>query len=355
MLFLLLPKSFLPSSRPTNWRKQHQYWLGKCPLCCFDLETTGSSRQRDEIIELAAVVWSDVEIEDAFFTQSVKPRNPIPPFITELISITNKDVSAAESFPAVGNAFIRFMQQHAEENKNSNEGSPVDNTILIIWVNMELLIGYFKMAGLVWGWTHCMLPAKEFIMTNQELVFHQRTIFPHCYGWCQGHINFILLSYFFIFWDTRSECIFDFSEREPEIHVANRQAQVTANDSDSDSGNSQHSDGESVSSTSSSSEDEESNYVLLGDTWDQGCDFHPAEPHLTERFQEYFTTSLRNGRQRTGLQCSPIDVNTPIRAWREVFKNTLLNNIVRYTHKYELAHAKIVFLLVERQQQFSFW
>jgi hypothetical protein len=81
---------------------------------------------------------------------------------------------------------------------------------------------------------------------------------------------------------------------------------VTANDSDSDSGNSQQSDGESVSFTSSSSEDEESNNVLLGDTWDQGCDFHPAEPHPTGRFQEYFTSSLHNQQQRIGLQCSPI-------------------------------------------------
>jgi DNA polymerase III epsilon subunit-like protein len=72
-----------------------------------------------------------VEIEDAFFTQFVKPRNPIPPFITELTSITNKDESAAESFPAVGNAFIRFMQQHPDEYENNKKGSPIDNIILV--------------------------------------------------------------------------------------------------------------------------------------------------------------------------------------------------------------------------------
>jgi hypothetical protein len=143
-----------------------------------------------------------------------------------------------------------------------------------------------------------------------------------------------------IFWDTRYECVFDFSEREWEIHVATRQAQVTANDLDLDSGNSQQSDGQSVSSNSSSSEDEESKNVPLGDTWDQGCNFHTTEPHPTKRFQEYFTSSLRNRRQRIGLQCSPIDINTPIRAWREVFKNTLLDKIVWYTNKYGLAHTK---------------
>jgi DNA polymerase III epsilon subunit-like protein len=83
----------------------------------FDLETTGKSSQRDEIIELAAVIldFEGIEIEDASFSQFVKPRNPIPPFITELTSITNDDVSLAESFPAVGDAFIRFMLQHANE------------------------------------------------------------------------------------------------------------------------------------------------------------------------------------------------------------------------------------------------
>jgi hypothetical protein len=30
------------------------------------------------------------------------------------------------------------------------------------------------------------------------------------------------------------------------------------------------------------------------------------------------------------FQCSPIDVNTPIRAWREVFKNTLLDKMAVY-------------------------
>jgi ATP-dependent DNA helicase DinG len=65
------------------------------------METTGRSRQRDEIIKLAAVILdeSGVEIEDAFF---LKPRHTIPPFITKLTSITNEDVATAEAFPAVG-------------------------------------------------------------------------------------------------------------------------------------------------------------------------------------------------------------------------------------------------------------
>jgi hypothetical protein len=68
---------------------------------------------------------------------------------------------------------------------------------------------------------------------------------------------------------------------------------------------------------------------MLGDTWDQGIEFQPMEPNPSQRFEEYCTSAARNLCQQIGLQCSPIDVNTPIRAWREIFKNTLLDKIVR--------------------------
>ena len=89
----------------------------------FDLETTGRSRQHNEIIELAAAILdpSGIQVEDAVFSQLVKPNSPIPAFITELTSITNDSVSTAEQFPAVGDAFIRFMCQHADEYSASHE------------------------------------------------------------------------------------------------------------------------------------------------------------------------------------------------------------------------------------------
>jgi DNA polymerase III epsilon subunit-like protein len=99
-------------------------------LLIGEVETTDRSRQRDEIIELAAVILDEngIEIEDASFSQFVKPRNPIPPFITELTSITNDDVSLAEGFPAIGDAFIRFMLQHANE---FDDNAPIDHIILV--------------------------------------------------------------------------------------------------------------------------------------------------------------------------------------------------------------------------------
>jgi DNA polymerase III alpha subunit (gram-positive type) len=228
----------------------------------FDLETTGRRRQRDKIIKLAAVIWdeSSVEIEDAFFTQFMKPRNSIPPFISELTSITNKDVSAAESFPAVGNAFIWFI-------------SPVDNIILAGHnrkvFDIPFLIHQLSEHGIAdrlfqdgrfgLGVDTLHVACKGICNDKSGIgvpsVYNLPTVFQFVTGllpstWHCGMADVKATATIFrfpIFRDTRSECIFDFSEREQEIHVANRQAHMTANDSDSDSGNSQHSDSESVS------------------------------------------------------------------------------------------------------------
>jgi hypothetical protein len=45
-------------------------------------------------------------------------------------------------------------------------------------------------------------------------------------------------------------------------------------------------------------------------------------------------------RQRMGLQCSNIEVSTPLRAWRQIFTNSLLDKIVKYTNEYRVVHAK---------------
>jgi DNA polymerase III epsilon subunit-like protein len=279
----------------------------------------------------------------------MKPRNTIPPFITKFTSITNEDVSAAESFPAVGDAFIQFMQQHAKKYEDNKEVPPVENIILVgpngKVFDIPFLIHQLSEHGIAdrlfqdgrFGLGIGTLNvARKGIRNNKSGIgvpsaynlptLHQFVtgLLPSTWHCAMADVKATATTFrFSIFRDTRYECVFDFSEREWEIHVATRQAQVTANDSDSDSGDSQQSDGQTVSSTSSSSEDEESNTVPLGDTWDQGCDFHPTEPHSTERFQEYFTSSLPNQKWQIGLQSSPIDVNTPIRAWREVFRNTL--------------------------------
>ena len=114
---------------------------------------------------------------------------------------------------------------------------------------------------------------------------------------------------------------------------------MPVNDSESEGSGDSQCD-ESVSSSPSTTEEIEDNDIPLGDTWDQGIEFQPIEPNPNQRFLEYYTSTSRTRSKRVGLQCSPIDVNTPIRAWREIFKNTLLEKIVRYTNEYGLLHSK---------------
>jgi DNA polymerase III alpha subunit (gram-positive type) len=84
----------------------------------FGQETTGRVRQQDEIIEAGASIYDEngIPVEDAHFLQFVKPSAGIPPFITQLTTITDSNVANAEAFPAVVDAFIWFMQQHGDKN-----------------------------------------------------------------------------------------------------------------------------------------------------------------------------------------------------------------------------------------------
>jgi hypothetical protein len=47
-----------------------------------------------------------------------------------LTSITSKDVSKAEPFLTVGDAFIRFMQEHADE-YSTTHGKVIEHIILV--------------------------------------------------------------------------------------------------------------------------------------------------------------------------------------------------------------------------------
>jgi hypothetical protein len=81
--------------------------------------------------------------------------------------------------------------------------------------------------------------------------------------------------------------------------------------------------------TSSSEDEDITSTVPLGDTWVKEFDFQPSDPNPTQWFEEHFTATGRSQRQRMGLQCSNIEVCTPLRAWIQIFKNSLLDKIVK--------------------------
>jgi DNA polymerase III epsilon subunit-like protein len=100
----------------------------------FDLETTGHSRQQHKIIELAAQILdpNGIPLEEAIFLELVKPSWPIPPFITELTTLTNDHASTAQSFPEVAGDFFEFMHQHAGKYSVGHDNDPVKHIILVM-------------------------------------------------------------------------------------------------------------------------------------------------------------------------------------------------------------------------------
>ena len=63
-------------------------------LAFCDLETTGTSREKHEIIEVAAVIWDSKEDKIiGEFNEYIKPNARIPSIITEITGITNSMVA----------------------------------------------------------------------------------------------------------------------------------------------------------------------------------------------------------------------------------------------------------------------
>lgn len=98
---------------------------------CFDLETTGLSPEKDEIIEIGAVKVAEDKVIDRF-SRFVKPDNPISPLVTSLTGISNDMVADAgptdrtiydflyfcEEYPVVGHNLMfdyRFTYRYAKK------------------------------------------------------------------------------------------------------------------------------------------------------------------------------------------------------------------------------------------------
>jgi len=97
----------------TSLRITHPYSesldLRKATFVVFDLETTGLSVNYNEIIEIGAVKLESGLIVDTF-SSFVKPKRPIPTFISELTSINNMTVKDAPSIEEIFPSFLEFIK-----------------------------------------------------------------------------------------------------------------------------------------------------------------------------------------------------------------------------------------------------
>lgn len=78
-------------------------------LVVLDLETTGTWVDRDKIIEIAMVKVKTQGARETY-DKKVNPGIPIPPDISELISITDEDVKDAPAFKDIAAEVINFIE-----------------------------------------------------------------------------------------------------------------------------------------------------------------------------------------------------------------------------------------------------
>ena len=87
---------------------------GKCLTCfpksfvCIDIETTGLSPLYDDIIEVSGIRVIDGEITDKF-SETININRPLPPFITALTGITDKELSKSNCAENVLTRFCNFV------------------------------------------------------------------------------------------------------------------------------------------------------------------------------------------------------------------------------------------------------
>ncbi|AFS70736.1 MULTISPECIES: ATP-dependent DNA helicase DinG [Exiguobacterium] len=74
-----------------------------------DLETTGHSiKSGDEMIEIGMAVIEDGQMTERL-SAFVRPQKPIPPFISQLTGITDKDVADAETFDQIAPRVLQLL------------------------------------------------------------------------------------------------------------------------------------------------------------------------------------------------------------------------------------------------------
>jgi DNA polymerase III epsilon subunit-like protein len=337
----------------------------------LDIETTGRSKEKNEVIKLAGLILdsSGVEIEDANISDLVKPNRPIPGYITELTTITNDNVSMALSFPEVADKFLRFISEQADNKGNvqqiilvGHNAKGFDIPFLVHQLNVHGMSGrLFEDQRIRYGIDTLQLARNGIKVADKTKIgtptaYNLPTLFQFVSGRLPSESHRAMADVkatatvfrFPVFFDQRTRYYFELPGRVAAAPQRNPVAQAVENDSETESESESGDSGQSVSShsvTSHSSTDtddeplatvpeQEAPQVInnlqhttaavpLGDRWELDVDYLPVGSPPSQRFQEFFSPTGRSQRQKTGLLCSPIDVNTPIRAWRQVFTHAL--------------------------------
>ena len=324
----------------------------------FDLETTGLSHRYHEIIEIAAKILdpNGIQLEDAVFAELIHPSAPIPATATLVHGITNEMLKDAPLFPVVARAFVEFMTRRASE-FTKETSAQVDAIILVAYngerFDLRFLVKELEKHNLL----HYLEEDPRFGLAIDPLKMAQKILpnesdFPSKFSLATVY-QFITrraptathramadvlstVEVFHHFFDKREPFVFRFIGQRQQLQTAVQdELQTAVQDDDSDidpSGNTSSSD-DNDTEKEDEEEESDSGEGTGVDSWEQNTQFYPkiAPERL---FKAHVQSPSRGAKIRTGLVISHVSVNSPIKAWRSIFSNKILETIVSHTNEY---------------------
>ena len=361
--------------------------LNLCIYVVFDLETTGLSRERHHIIEIAASILdcNGVQLPEGTFSSLVLPLSKIPHLITIITGISNEDVSKEQHFDKVGNDFLIFIKQNVTNYEKDNN-IKIKHIIFVAHNGIRFDIPFLYQKIRVYNIELFYLMESKFyildtIHLSKTTIKEKKLNIPDNYKlsslfyYCTGKepttshrasgdvdstINILL---FKEFWNERSKHIHKIdimgTIKKNKLTIIPYEKKLIPND-DSDTDN--ESDDQSANSSVEQKDDDsncnenvneiennnsntiniEINEIDNNDNtndigWKSDTPFDgvDSESLFMEKMMSRSSTRINDDIEiRIGLQSSKNTVNSPMKAWRQVFTNSILDRIVKYTNEY---------------------
>ena len=316
----------------------------------LDLETTGLSRTTNNIIEVAAEVLSHegIPVEDGVYSSLIRPPSPIPTFITELTGITQEMVEDKEDFATTIKEFFKFIEdrRHAIEETTS---SPANHVVFVghnaVRFDFPFLLNELKRNNLLsllqspaYGYAVDTLVLAKIAVRTQNLAIPSSYKLSSLYEYITNDTlgdsahralaDVKATSAIFRhrpFWSVRKNHLVYFLAATTQEEAPDDSNIDMDNDDGTDEDGSQN---DSLPTT------------IERTCWQMNKDFKgfDSESKFVAEFQRRNTRATSG--IRTGLQCSESSVNSPSKAWRQVFTNAILDKIMVYTNEYGEENCK---------------